>query len=171
MSNEPISHGKYVELTYKVVDQKTGGVLTMVEYPLGYVHGVNEILAPAVMAELEGKTASDVIEVPIDCNKLYGPRDESLVITERIENVPKEYREVGTNILMENNKGQTKTFLVTRVDAESVTIDGNNPLSGREVIFKLEILWVRDATDEELEYGGTVEKGPDIGSAKTRPIQ
>ncbi len=171
MSNEPISHGKYVELTYKVVDQKTGGVLTMVEYPLGYVHGVNEILAPAVMAELEGKTASDVIEVPIDCNKLYGPRDESLVITERIENVPKEYREVGTNILMENNKGQTKTFLVTRVDAESVTIDGNNPLSGREVIFKLEILSVRDATDEELEYGGTVEKGPDIGSAKTRPIQ
>ncbi len=171
MSNEPISHGKYVELTYKVVDQKTGGVLTMVEYPLGYVHGVNEILAPAVMAELEGKTASQVIEVPIDCNKLYGPRDESLVITERIENVPKEYREVGTNILMENNKGQTKTFLVTRVDAESVTIDGNNPLSGREVIFKLEILSVRDATDEELEYGGTVEKGPDIGSAKTRPIQ
>ena len=171
MSNEPISHGKYVELTYKVVDQKTGGVLTMVEYPLGYVHGVNEILAPAVMAELEGKTASQVIEVPIDCNKLYGPRDESLVITERIENVPKEYREVGTNILMENNKGQTKTFLVTRVDAESVTIDGNNPLSGREVIFKLEILSVRDATDEELEYGGTVEKGPDIGGAKTRPIQ
>ena len=171
MSNEPISHGKYVELTYKVVDQKTGGVLTMVEYPLGYVHGVNEILAPAVMAELAGKTAGEVIEVPIDCNKLYGPRDESLVITERIENVPKEYREVGTNILMENNKGQTKTFLVTRVDAESVTIDGNNPLSGREVIFKLEILSVRDATDEELEYGGTVEKGPDIGDAKTRPIQ
>jgi FKBP-type peptidyl-prolyl cis-trans isomerase SlyD len=114
------------------------------------------------MAELEGKTAGDVIEVPIDCNQLYGPRDESLVLTERIQNVPEEYREVGMSILMENDRGQTKTFLVTRVDARSVTIDGNNPLCGREVIFRLEILLVRDATDEEIEHGGTIEEGPDL---------
>jgi FKBP-type peptidyl-prolyl cis-trans isomerase SlyD len=162
MSKESIADGKYVELTYKVIDQNSGGVLTQVEYPLGYVHGTNEILAPSVMAELEGKTAGDVIEVPIDCNQLYGPRDESLVLTERIQNVPEEYREVGMSILMENDRGQTKTFLVTRVDARSVTIDGNNPLCGREVIFRLEILLVRDATDEEIEHGGKVEDGPDL---------
>jgi FKBP-type peptidyl-prolyl cis-trans isomerase SlyD len=44
-------------------------------------------------------------------------------------------------------------------------IDGNNPLCGREVMFKLEILTVRDATDEELEFGGKVEKGPNIPGA------
>ena len=59
-------------------------------------------------------------------------------IQDRIENVPEEYREVGTAILMENDKGQTKTFLVTRVDRRTVTIDGNNPLCEREVIFRLE---------------------------------
>ena len=162
MSKETIADGKYVELTYKVIDQNSGGVLTQVEYPLGYVHGTNEVLAPAVMAELEGKAAGEVIEVPIDCNQLYGPRDESLVITDSIQNVPEEYREVGMSILMENDRGQTKTFLVTRVDAKSVTIDGNNPLGGREVIFRLEILLVRDATDEEIEHGGKVEDGPDL---------
>jgi len=162
MSNETIEDGKYVELTYKVIDQSSGGVLTQVEFPLGYVHGTNEVLAPAVMAELEGKSAGEVIEVPIDCNQLYGPRDESLVITERIQNVPEEYREVGMAILMENEQGQTKTFLVTRIDAKSVTIDGNNPLCGREVIFRLDILLVREATDEEIEYGGKIEEGPDL---------
>jgi FKBP-type peptidyl-prolyl cis-trans isomerase SlyD len=30
------------------------------------------------------------------------------------------------------------------------------------VIFKLEILMVRDATEEEMQYGGMVEKGPDL---------
>ena len=110
MSNETIADGKYVELTYKVIDQNSGAVLTQVEFPLGYVHGTNEVLAPAVMTELEGKKAGEVIEVPIDCNQLYGPRDESLVITERIQNVPEEYREVGMAILMENEQGQTKTF-------------------------------------------------------------
>ena len=157
-----ISEGKFVELTYKVIDAKTESVLTTVEYAIGYIHGVTEALAPQVTAELEGKSAGDVIEVPIDCNKLYGDRDESLVITDAIENVPEEYREVGMSILMENEQGQTKTFIVTRVDENSVTIDGNNPLCGREVIFKLEILTVRDATEEEMEAGGPVNAEPDI---------
>ena len=163
---ETVQDNKFVELIYKVIDDNTGGVLTEVEFPLGYVHGANEVLAPQVMAELEGKSAGDVIEVPIDCNKIYGPRDESLVITDYIENVPAEYREVGTAILMENDKGQTKSFLVTRVDENTLTIDGNNPLCGREVIFKLKILAVRDATGEEIEAGGKVDPGPEIGGTK-----
>ncbi|HKK06730.1 MAG: peptidylprolyl isomerase [Gammaproteobacteria bacterium] len=166
-----ITDGKYVELKYKVIDVRTDSVLTEVEYPLGYVQGVNEVLAPAIMRELEGKVAGDTIEVPIDCNELYGPRDESLVITDRVENVPEEYREVGTAILMENDKGQTKTFIVTRIQGDYITIDGNNPLSGRDVVFKLEILTVRDATEEEREFGGKVEEGPDIAGAKKVPIQ
>ena len=163
---ETVQDNKFVELTYKVIDEHTGGVLTEVEFPLGYVHGANEVLAPQVMAELEGKSVGDIIEVPIDCNKIYGPRDESLVITDYIENVPAEYREVGTAILMENDNGQTKSFLVTRVDENTLTIDGNNPLCGREVIFKLEILTVRDATVEEIEAGGKVDPGPKIGGTK-----
>ena len=160
-----ISEGKYVELKYRVIDVKTGSVLTEVEFPLGYVHGVNTVLAPQVMMELEGKAAGDTIEVPIDCNKLYGPRDESLVITENIHNVPDEYRKVGTAILMENDKGQTKTFTVTRIAGDVIVIDGNNPLCGREVVFKLEILSVRDATEEEMAHGGKLEQGPDIPGA------
>ena len=165
-----ITDGKYVELKYQVIDVKTESVLTEVEYPLGYVHGVNEVLAPAVMQELEGKATGDTIEVPIDCNQIYGPRDESLVINENIHNVPEEYREVGTSILMENDKGQTKTFLVTRIAGDIITIDGNNPLCGREVIFKLDILTVRDATEEEIQAGGKVEQGPDISGGTTVPI-
>ena len=159
---DPVSDGKLVELTYKVVDAKSKSVLTEVEFPIGYIHGVNEILAPAVTAELTGKLPGDVIEVPIDCNELFGPRDESLVVVDHIDNVPDEYREVGTSILMENEQGETKTFIVTRVDDKSVTIDGNNPLCGREVIFKLNILTVRDATDEEMAQGGPLGTDPDI---------
>ena len=165
--NQTIADNKFVELTYRVVDQKTGDVLTTVEFPLGYVHGTNEVLAPRVMAELEGKSAGETISVPIDCNDLYGPRDESLVITDLIENVPEEYREVGMRILMENTKGQTKSFLVTRIDEKTLTIDGNNPLCGRAVVFELEILGVRDATDEEIAAGGKVDRGPDLGGAPT----
>ena len=163
MSTDTIANGKYVELVYIVIDQKSRAVLTRVDHPLGYVHGTIEILAPAVMAELEGKAQGELVEVPIDCNQIYGPRDQSLVIAARIQDVPEEYREVGTSILMENEQGQTKSFLVTDVDAKTVTIDGNNPLAGREVIFEIDIKLVRDATEEEIEYGGKVpeDKAPE----------
>lgn len=168
--NETIRDNKFVELSYKVVDQKTGDVLTSVEFPLGYVHGRNDVLSPPVMAELYGKAPGDRISVPIDCTDLYGARDESLVITDAIENVPEEYREVGTRIVMENEKGDTKSFLVTRMDDKTLTIDGNHPLCGRMVVFELEVLSVRDATEEEIIAGGKLEKGPDIGNVPTRPI-
>lgn len=170
IASDVVAHGKYVELKYRVIDIKTNSVLTEVEFPLGYVHGVNQVLAPAVMRELEGRMAGDTIEVPIDCNKIYGPRDESLVINENIHNVPEEYREVGTAILMENDQGQTRTFLVTRIAGDLITIDGNNPLCGREVVFKLDILTVRDATEEEMEAGGRIDKGPDLPGSIQVPI-
>lgn len=169
-SSEAISEGKFVELTYKVTDRKTGHVVTKVEFPLGYVHGHNEILAPSVHLQLEGKRAGDTIDVVIDGNQIFGTRDESLVFTDRLENVPEEYRQVGTSILMENDQGQTRSFLVTHLDDETLTVDGNNPLCGREVVFTLEILTVRDATDEETKVGGAIPTGVNIDPARLRPV-
>ena len=87
-----------------------------------------------------------------------------------IENVPEEYRQVGTSILMENDKGQTRSFLVTHMDDETLTVDGNNPLCGREVVFTLEILTVRDATDEETRAGGAIHAGATIDPSRLRPV-
>ena len=168
--SETVQVGKFVELTYKVTDRKSGRVLSCVEFPLGYVHGHNEILAPFVHKELEGRCAGDLIEVPIDGNRIFGPRDESLVFTDHLEHVPEKYRQVGTSIVMENDNGHTRSFIVTRMDDETLTVDGNNPLCGREVVFSLEILTVRDATDEETKAGGAIGAGPNIDSSMMRPV-
>jgi len=159
---ETIQDNKFVELNYKVLDEKTGQVLSTVEFPLSYVHGADQVLATQVTAELEGRAEGEVIEIPIDGNQIYGPRDENLVFTDHIENVPEEYREIGMKILMENENGDSKEFIVTRMDDKTLTVDGNNPLCGRDLIFKLEILTVRDATEQEIEAGTRVVNGPDI---------
>ena len=168
--SETIQDGKFVELTYKVTDKKSKHVLTRVEFPLGYVHGHNEILAPSVHSELEGKSVGDVIEVPIVGNQIFGPRDESLVFTDLLENIPEEYRQVGTSILMESDSGQTRSFLVTQMDDEKLTVDGNNPLCGRAVVFTLEILTVRDATDDETKMGGAMIADAQIDPSLMRAV-
>jgi len=160
--SETIENEKFVELNYKVIDEKTGDVLVTIDYPLGYVHGVNDVISEQVTKELAGKMVGDIIEVPVDTKLLYGERDESLVFTDRIENVPEEYREIGMTISMENEKGEPKHFIVTRFDDETLTVDGNNPLCGRDVVFTLEVLTIREATDEEIDLGGAVDANPDL---------
>jgi FKBP-type peptidyl-prolyl cis-trans isomerase SlyD len=166
--SDTIENEKFVEVNYKVIDNKTGDVLVTVDYPLGYVHGVNDVLSEQVTKHMDGKKVGDIIEVPIDTKLLYGERDESLVFTDHIENVPEEYREIGMTITMENEKGEPKSFIVTRFDDETLTVDGNNPLCGRDVIFTLEVLTVRDATDEEIDLGGAVGADPDLNEILER---
>ena len=166
--SDSIEDNKFVELNYKVIDNKTGDVLVTVEYPLGYVHGANDVMSEQVTKELYGKKVGDIIEVPVDTTLLYGERDESLVFTDRIENVPEEYREIGMTITMENEKGEMKSFIVTRFDDKTLTVDGNNPLCGREITFVLEVLSIRDATDEEIEHGGGVDANPDLNEILAR---
>ena len=169
--SDTIQDNKYVELKYQIIDEKTDTVLVGVEFPIGYVHGANDILAPAIMEELEGKEAGEIISVPFDGDQIYGPRDESLVFTDKIENVPEDYRQLGATILTENEKGEQRSFLVTRMDDKTLTVDGNNPLSGRKVIFNLEILSIRDATSEEVDAGGPIIEEPDVGNMAKVPIQ
>jgi len=162
VKNLIIEDGKFVELIYKVIDKKTNDVLSEVEFPLGYIQGISEILSPEVTAGLVGQSQGDVIELPLDVDQIYGPRDESLVFTDHIDNVPEDYRKVGTTITMENDKGEPKDFIVTRVDENTVTVDGNNPLCGRDVTFILEVITVREPTDEEAAEGGPIDTGPNI---------
>jgi FKBP-type peptidyl-prolyl cis-trans isomerase SlyD len=59
---------------------------------------------------------------------------------------------------------------VTRITDETLTVDGNHPLCGREVVFRLEVLTVRDATDDETRAGGAIVATPGIEPSMMRPV-
>jgi len=74
-------------------------------------------------------------------------------------------------IMMQNDKGDVRTFYVTRVDDETITIDGNSPFCGRELLFRLDILSVRDATEEELEEGMAIAQEMEMaGGGRMVPL-
>jgi len=72
--SDTIQNEKFVELNYKVIDKKTGAVLVTVDYPLGYVQGVNDVMSEEVAKHLDGKKVGDIIEVPVDTRRLFGER-------------------------------------------------------------------------------------------------
>ncbi|HIM57859.1 MAG TPA: peptidylprolyl isomerase [Gammaproteobacteria bacterium] len=168
MSNMIIEDGKFIELTYKVVDKKTSEILSAVEFPLGYIQGISEILSPEVTAGLVGQVQGDIVEIPVDIDLIYGPRDESLVTTMPLDGLDDDLRKIGTMIPMENDKGERINFTVISINENSVTLDGNNPLCGRDVIFVLKVVTVREPTNEEARLGGPIDDVlPEFKNAKS----
>ena len=156
MSNT-ITTNKFVELTYRIIDQTNGEVIEQVEEPLGYVQGDNTLLFNQVTNELEGKSVGDEVEILLKAEDAFGPKLEELIFTDEINNVPVEYRFIGAAVTMQNDKGGTKDFIVSSIEDGKLTIDGNHPLAGKDIIFYVEVLAVRDATADEIIEGGSID--------------
>ncbi len=155
--SEIISINKFVELTYRIIDQSNGEVIEQVEEPLGYVQGDNSLLFNQVTKELEGKCVGDEVEILLKAEDAFGKKADELIFTEDIDNVPMEYRHIGANVTMQNDKGGTKDFVVSSIENGKLTIDGNHPLAGRDIIFFVEVLSIRDATADEIIEGGSID--------------
>ena len=156
MSNT-ITTNKFVELTYRIIDQTNGEVIEQVEEPLGYVQGDNTLLFNQVTKELEGKSVGDEVEILLKAEDAFGAKLEELIFTDEIKNVPVEYRFIGAAVTMQNDKGGTKDFIVSSIEDGKLTIDGNHPLAGKDIIFYVEVLSVRDATADEIIEGGSID--------------
>ena len=155
--SEIISINKFVELTYRIIDQSNGEVIEQVEEPLGYVQGDNSLLFNQVTKELEGKCVGDEVEILLKAEDAFGKKADELIFTDDIDNVPMEYRHIGANVTMLNDKGGTKDFVVSSIENGKLTIDGNHPLAGRDIIFFVEVLSIRDATADEIIEGGSID--------------
>jgi FKBP-type peptidyl-prolyl cis-trans isomerase SlyD len=57
---------------------------------------------------------------------------------------------VGENIAITGNDGLIRTYKVLEVYKNMVSLDGNHPLAGQDLVFEIEALEVRDATLEEI---------------------
>ena len=120
--------------------------------PLAYIHGIGD-LVPGLEAALEGKDATDHLEVIIAPDQGYGERDESLMQTvsrEQFQDVDE--LEVGTQFEVGDDDGD-RVVTVVKMENDEVTIDGNHPLAGQTLNFSVNIIEVREATPEELDHG------------------
>lgn len=137
------------------IDSSKGGE------PLAYLHGHGGII-PGLEKELEGKTAGDAMQVTVQPEEGYGAVNEELV-----QAVPREafqgvdQIEPGMQFQAQGAGGQVQLVVVTAVDDETVTVDGNHPLAGKVLNFDVAIDSVREASEEELEHGHVHGPGGD----------
>jgi len=150
--SDKVANQKVVTFTYSIMNEK-GEVQEQSDLPMAYVHGSDDRVIPKIAEAMEGKTVGEVVEVAVPPKDGFGEYDESLIYRDKLENVPEEYRELGKEAQFQNENGQTKTMVVTRIENGEIELDGNHPYAGKTMTFKLNIREIRDASADEVGSG------------------
>ena len=120
--------------------------------PMSYLQGARNII-PGLEKALEDKAAGEKIKAVIPPEDGYGIREEALVKELPLSNFqnPDEV-EVGAQFQAETSQGP-RLATVTKIDDKNVTVDLNHPLADQTLNFDIDVVAVRDATEEELTHG------------------
>ncbi len=165
MTDNIIKTDKLVELTYSISAQ--GQVFEQVDIPVNYIHGQDSGMHEKIEQALDGKAEGDVIEVPLTVREGFGEVDQAMIFEDNISNVPEQFREVGARADFKNENGDVKSFTVAEINGDIIRFDGNHPLAGKDLVFKVRILQVRDASVEELS--GAIPTGQSAGMPENNP--
>lgn len=131
----------------QVIDSSDGGE------PMAYLHGAENII-PGLENALEGKAKGDALSVAVSPEEGYGEHNESMVQSvgrEMFEGVDDIH--VGAQYHAASPEGHPVMITVVEIGDENVVIDGNHPLAGMNLNFDVEVMDIRDATEEELSHG------------------
>jgi FKBP-type peptidyl-prolyl cis-trans isomerase SlyD len=130
----------------EVLDSSTG------REPLTYLHGGGNIVAGLEKA-MTGKKTGDKFNVDVSPEEGYGVHNPGLV-----QVVPRDaFRGVndlqpGMQFRAESDNGPM-SVVITAIEGDKVTVDGNHPLAGAALHFAIEITEVREASVEEVLHG------------------
>jgi FKBP-type peptidyl-prolyl cis-trans isomerase SlyD len=149
-----ISHDAVAVITYTLKDDEGKTIDTNVgQSPLHYLHGHGN-LVPGLEKELEGKSAGDRIQITVAPEQGYGQYDAA-----RSFEIPK--TELGPNInpqkgmilSMRGPNGVAMPVTILKVKLNTVVLDGNHQLAGKNLHFDVTVQSVRKAKKEELAHG------------------
>jgi FKBP-type peptidyl-prolyl cis-trans isomerase SlyD len=147
-----IENDKMVSFEYVLRDANGHVIESTAEgKPAEYLHGHSPLL-PAMISKLEGKCAGDELKIEISPENGHGYWNEDKVhVVPRKDLSELPDLKIGSQ-LATKVEGHEIPVLVIDLDDESVTIDANHPLAGKDLVYEIKIASVRDATAEELEH-------------------
>ncbi|MDC7219891.1 MAG: peptidylprolyl isomerase [Spirochaetales bacterium] len=141
----------FIEYDLYTKDKKELLESTDGEGKIAYMHGKGMML-DALEKEMEGQEEGDEFAVELSVEEAFGPRNEEMVAT-----LPKEqFAEVGEiavgdEFQTHDTDGNPIMVTITSIEGDEVTIDGNHPYAGLEVVFEIKVLEVRETTEEDVK--------------------
>ncbi len=149
-----IEDNKVVSLEYEVRDSESKEVIdsNKGQKPLEFITGKSQII-PGLESKIKEMDLNEEGDVLVKADEAYGQRDENAVQTLPREQFAGIDLKEGMTLYGQGENGETVQVTVKSFNDQEVTIDFNHPLAGKDLLFSVKILGVRDATPEEVMTG------------------
>lgn len=153
-----INKNSVVEFHYRLKDAEKEIENSYGGEPLLYLHGVKGLFETLENA-LVGKAVGDKLEVTLTPEQSYGQRREGALQRIPIKHLQgaKTWKP-GMTAVVESNQGREQVTIV-KVGRFNADCDLNHPLAGKTLTFAIEVVSLREATEEEISHGHVHNKG------------
>ncbi len=148
-----IEDGKVVSIHYTLkhddgstIDTSAGGD------PLVYLHGAQNIV-PGLEQALAGKTSGDNVKVTVPPELGYGEKIDHQQVVNRSEFPDDVELSAGMALRTRDEQGNVGVIWIDEIQGDHVMISENHPLAGLNLHFEIDVVNVREASDEERSSG------------------
>lgn len=150
-----MSKDQVITMFYELKDANTGEILEsnmqeggQISFITGHGH-IIEKLEEEVSKLKSGDKATINIKAAEGCGEYNN---------EAIQSLPKEQfagidLHEGMELFGQNEDGSSVRVIVKEIKDDEVTVDFNHPYAGKDLLFNVEVLEVRDATEDEKATG------------------
>ena len=107
--------------------------------PLEFTIGEKQLI-PDFEQAVAGMEPGESKNIQIASENAYGPHHEEMVMVIERKDMPESLEpQVDQRLQVQQQNGQSFVVTVTAVSEESVTLDGNHPLAGKDLSFDIQL--------------------------------
>ena len=157
-----VAKDKVVSVIYTLTDDQ-GALLdtNKGQEVLDFIQG-HGMMIPGFEKALEGATEGQTLSFTVSPAEGYGESNEEFIIEVPRTAFPEDEEvQVGWQVTGTTPDGQMQAFRVLDVSDEIIKLDANHPLAGKNLNFEVEVIALRDATEQELTHGHVHADGHD----------
>jgi len=121
--------------------------------PIEFLQGHENIIS-GLEQQLYGLKVGDKKQVSVLAKDAYGEIDPDAVIDVPRRDIPKDIPiKLGVELTVKNEDGEMLDARITSIGKDTVQLDFNHPLAGKNLNFDVTVVGLREAEAEELEHG------------------
>lgn len=121
--------------------------------PIQFLHGYGNII-PGLEKEVNGMQLGEEKQILVQAEEAYGHYDPELEMDIPRSSFPQDFEiELGRPMRMQDDQGHIFTGVALGITDETVKMNMNHPLAGKNLLFNTKVMDLRQATEQEIEQG------------------
>lgn len=153
MKENTTSGKRVIGFTYSLFDQQGSLIETSKDHgPLYFLESSQQII-PGLEIELVKMNVGDKKKISVQAKDAYGDIRTDLIVNIQMNQLPPGKAVVVGDQFRVDSNHNSPVFVVKAINGEQVSLDGNHPMAGKNLVFDVEVSLIRDASADEIAHG------------------